>query len=112
MQTRTLLLLRYRKQPGALRYRLKNALFRMGSSGYPFEHFIGELFRQMGFAVQVGVVVEGNPKRRFSTSYSAEYVLLETSVNIFVKVRIFHIPNGIFIRIFSQIFIHAQKRNH
>ncbi|MFO7721757.1 MAG: restriction endonuclease, partial [Bacteroidales bacterium] len=52
-------LLRFRKQPGALRYRLKKALFSMGPSGYPFEHFIGELFRQMGFDVQVGVVVEG-----------------------------------------------------
>lgn len=40
-------------------YRLKKALFAMGPTGYPFEHFIGELFKRQGYEVQVGVVVEG-----------------------------------------------------
>lgn len=40
-------------------YRLKKALFAMGPAGYPFEHFIGELFKRQGYDVQVGVVVDG-----------------------------------------------------
>lgn len=52
-------LLRQKEKAGALRYRLKNALFSMGPSGYPFEHFIGELFKRMGYDVQVGQIVQG-----------------------------------------------------
>lgn len=40
-------------------YRLKKALFAMGPAGYPFEHFIGELFKRQGYEVQVGIVVDG-----------------------------------------------------
>jgi hypothetical protein len=43
----------------ATRYKLKKALFDMGPTGYPFEHFIGELFKKQGYEVEVGIVVEG-----------------------------------------------------
>lgn len=51
----------FRKQSGnkATRYKLKKALFSMGPTGYPFEHFIGELFKRQGYEVEVGKVVEG-----------------------------------------------------
>lgn len=44
---------------GALLYKLKKAIISMGPSGFPFEHFIGEIFRRQGYSVEVGVVVEG-----------------------------------------------------
>jgi sensor histidine kinase YesM len=31
----------------------------MGPTGYPFEYFIGELFKRQGFSVEVGPIVEG-----------------------------------------------------
>lgn len=51
----------FRKQSGnkATRYKLKKALFSMGPTGYPFENFIGELFKRQGYEVEVGKVVEG-----------------------------------------------------
>jgi hypothetical protein len=52
-------LLRRGEAIGALRYRLKNALFSLGPTGYPFEQFIGEIFRKMGYKVLTGQVVEG-----------------------------------------------------
>lgn len=42
------------------RYKLKEALFELGPSGYPFEKFIGELLNRLGYETQVGVVVEGD----------------------------------------------------
>ena len=50
---------RRKKSSGAMRYKLKKALYRMGPTGYPFEHLIGELFRRQGYKVEVGQVVEG-----------------------------------------------------
>lgn len=42
------------------RYKLKEALFELGPSGYPFEKFIGELLNRLGYETQVGVIVEGD----------------------------------------------------
>jgi hypothetical protein len=44
---------------GASRYSLREALLKIGPSGYPFEHFIGELWAAKGFTVDVGVIVQG-----------------------------------------------------
>lgn len=52
------LLGRYRRASRA-RYRIKDALMELGNTGYPFEIFIGQLFKKLGYAVQVGQVVNG-----------------------------------------------------
>ncbi len=45
--------------PTAARYNLKTALLRLGPSGYPFEKFVGEIFRSLGYTVRVNVVLPG-----------------------------------------------------
>jgi hypothetical protein len=52
-------LLRKKNKGHATRYNLKQALIELGSTGYPFEHLIGELFRRQGYKVEVGVIAEG-----------------------------------------------------
>ena len=42
-----------------LRYSLKRAIFRLGPSGYPFEKYVGELFRHHGYRTENGLVLEG-----------------------------------------------------
>ncbi len=44
----------------ALRYKLKQAIFAMGPTGYPFEFLIGQLFKLKGFVTEVGIVVQGH----------------------------------------------------
>ena len=57
--TRAFRLLRKKQHGMAARYGLKKAIMELGPSGYPFEKFIGYLFKCMGFDVQVGEVVNG-----------------------------------------------------
>jgi hypothetical protein len=57
--TRAFRIFRQISTSGALLYRLKKAILDMGPSGYPFEHFVGELFRLQGYDVEVGQVMEG-----------------------------------------------------
>jgi hypothetical protein len=52
-------LLKRKNLQNALRYRLKQALFEMGPTGYPFEQLVGEIFKRKGYQVEVGVIVEG-----------------------------------------------------
>ena len=52
--------LRRIQRSAAARYSLKKAIMELGPSGYPFEHFIGQVFKLHGYTVEVGQVVEGH----------------------------------------------------
>ena len=52
-------LLKRLRNVSAIRYKLKQAMLEMGPTGYPFEHFIGQVFEKMGYNVEVGVTLEG-----------------------------------------------------
>lgn len=52
-------LLRNQSKPHAARYYLKRGIMELGPSGFPFEKFIGELFKHLGYTVQVGTMVQG-----------------------------------------------------
>lgn len=53
-------LLREKSERTAGRYKLKEALFELGPTGYPFERFIGELLSRLGYKTEVGVLVKGD----------------------------------------------------
>ena len=52
-------LLRHFETKPAARYSMKRAVLELGPSGFPFEDFIGEIFKAKGFTVQTGVMVPG-----------------------------------------------------
>jgi Holliday junction resolvase len=58
--SRAFSLLCRRKTKAALRYKLKQAILQLGPTGYPFEHFIGQIFERQGYRVTVGQIVQGN----------------------------------------------------
>lgn len=43
----------------AIRYKLKQAIFALGPTGYPFEALIGQLFKLKGYDTEVGIVAKG-----------------------------------------------------
>lgn len=43
----------------AARYSLKNAIMELGPSGYPFEKFVGEIFRKQGFDTKTDQTIQG-----------------------------------------------------
>jgi hypothetical protein len=53
-------LLRSESQRSAGRYKLKDALFELGPTGFPFEQFIAELLNRLGYKTEVGVTVQGD----------------------------------------------------
>lgn len=52
--------LRQIEKPAALRYSLKRAVMDLGPSGFPFEDFIGEIFKAKGFNVETGSIMQGS----------------------------------------------------
>lgn len=43
----------------AARYSLKNAIMELGPSGYPFEKFVGEIFRKQDYDTKTGQTIQG-----------------------------------------------------
>lgn len=52
--------LRKKARPLAARYKLRRAVLELGPTGYPFEAYIGEIFRHLGYQTQVGVTLSGH----------------------------------------------------
>lgn len=52
-------LLRKKRGGTAARYKLKKAMLELGPTGFPFEHFIGELMKHLGFEVKTGQIIQG-----------------------------------------------------
>ncbi|MEK7567485.1 MAG: restriction endonuclease [Patescibacteria group bacterium] len=52
--------LRSVEKPVAMRYSLKRAVLDLGPSGFPFEDFVGEIFKAKGFKVETGVMMQGS----------------------------------------------------
>jgi hypothetical protein len=52
-------MLKKQNLPTADRYNLKQGIMELGPEGYPFEKFIGELFRAQGYKVETGVIIPG-----------------------------------------------------
>ena len=53
------LLRRGTTRPVAFRYNLRNAIMELGPDGFPFEKFIGEIFKKLGYKTRVGVMISG-----------------------------------------------------
>ncbi len=47
------------EKPVAFKYSLKRAIQELGPSGFPFEDFVAEVFRQKGFTAETGKLVKG-----------------------------------------------------
>ena len=58
--SRAFALLRRRKTGPAMRYKLKQAIMELGPTGYPFEHFVGMIFRKQGYQVETGQIIMGH----------------------------------------------------
>jgi len=52
-------LLRREAYPSAARFRLKEAIMRMGPSGFPFETYVGEILKHHGYQTRTRVILKG-----------------------------------------------------
>jgi Holliday junction resolvase-like predicted endonuclease len=51
--------LKTKERSAAGHYSLKQAIMQLGPSGYPFEHFMGDLLKKQGYDVKVGQIIQG-----------------------------------------------------
>jgi hypothetical protein len=77
------------EHPVALKYSLKRAIQELGPSGFPFEDFIAEIFREKGYQAETGKIVRG-----FCVEHEIDVVAWNEEKLIMVEAK-FHNELGI-----------------
>lgn len=78
-------LLRKERHGLAARYKLKKAIMELGPTGYPFEHFVGQLLRHYGYETHVGQILEGQ-----CVQHEVDVVATANNKQIFVECKFYN----------------------
>ncbi|MEK7121007.1 MAG: ATP cone domain-containing protein [Patescibacteria group bacterium] len=77
-------LLKKMEKPSAARYSLKRAIATLGPSGFPFEKFVAEIFKSMGYRTKTGLTLKGG-----CISHEVDVVALNENELVIVEAK-FH----------------------
>ena len=97
--------LRKNSKPMAAKYKLKKAMMELGPTGYPFEKFIGEILRDQGFKVEVGVIVQGH-----CVQHELDVVAKKGSEHYMVECK-FHSDQARHCDVKVPLYIHSRFRD-
>ncbi|MEO1438392.1 MAG: restriction endonuclease, partial [Bacteroidota bacterium] len=97
--------LKKRAKPVAARYKLRKAIIELGPSGYPFERFIGEIFKVQGFDVQVGVNVQGH-----CVNHEIDVIAIKDNRKVYVECK-FHRDGNYKNDVKIPLYIHSRYRD-
>lgn len=88
--------------PVAARYDLKRALFRLGPSGFPFEQYVAEVFRALGYDARTNQILHGR-----CVDHEVDIVLENDREKIFVECK-YH--NGKHLRSDVKVALYIKAR--
>jgi hypothetical protein len=98
-------LLRKNRRSNAARYSLKKAIMELGPSGFPFEHFVGELLKQQGFHTLVGQLVEG-----YCIRHEVDVVATANKLQYLVECK-FYNDNTKYANVQVPLYIHSRMND-
>ena len=95
-------LLRHHSKHHAARYHLKRGMMELGPSGFPFEKFIGELFKHQGYTVEVGKILQGK-----CVTHEIDVIALkEKQINL-IECK-YRNQSGLAVDVKTPLYIHAR----
>lgn len=95
---------RLKREPRGLaaRYNLKQAIFALGPSGFPFERFVSRLFAERGFGVEVGKILKGK-----CVSHEVDVVATKAAKHLMVECK-FHNQQGTKTNVKTALYVKAR----
>jgi len=89
----------------AARYKLKNAIFELGPTGFPFEKFVAQILQTEGYKASVGVIMNGS-------CVSHEVDVLAEKENLFYMIECkFHNEIGITSNVKTPLYIQSRFKD-
>lgn len=82
-------LLEKKSKPAATRYSLRRAILELGPSGFPFEDFISEIFKEKGFETRVGQNLKGK-----CVSYEIDVIAYNENKLIMIEAKFHNALHG------------------
>ncbi|WP_143306418.1 ATP cone domain-containing protein [Chitinophaga vietnamensis] len=95
-------LLKHASRHVAARYNLKQAIFELGPSGFPFEKFIAELFGNTGFTVTTNVIMEGH-----CVKHEVDVLAKQLKHTLIIECK-YHQQGGTFCDVKTPLYFHAR----
>ena len=99
---RAFVLLKKKKSIFASKYKLKKAIYELGPTGFPFEHFIAEILGHSGFQVAVGQYVQGK-----CVTHEIDVVAIKNTKKLFIECK-FHGEEGRNCDVKIPLYIHSR----
>ncbi len=100
--SRAFSILRREKNTSAMRYRLKKAIMELGPTGYPFEQFIGQLFKKQGYNIEVGVVVDG-----VCVTHEMDVIATQNTIQHLVECK-YHKDQGKYVSVQVPLYVRSR----
>ncbi len=95
-------MLKSRSRVSASKYKLKKALMELGPSGFPFEKFVGKLFKFEGYKTEVGVIVQGN-----CVQHEVDVIAQKDNKHYMIECK-YHSDQGRFCNVKIPLYIHSR----
>lgn len=98
----TLSLLKKRKPEVAARYDLKGAIFRLGPTGFIFEQYVGEIFKEYGYGTKVHSIIRGA-----CVPQEIDVIVTKDEDNFMIECKYHNIP-GIYTGLKEALYTYAR----
>lgn len=100
-----------RDRKSSLRFNLREAIFELGPTGFPFEQYLAHIFRTMGYSVKTGVIMRGD-----CVSHEIDLVLEKNSHKEIVEAK-FHnhtaVKTDVQVALYTYArFLDVKEKNH
>lgn len=103
-------ILKKQKYPVAVRYSLRKAVMQLGPSGFPFEKYVAEIFKNKGYSVRTDVMLSG-----FCVPHEVDILMEKDDRHIFAECK-YHNTQGIKTDVKVALYIYARfldiKKRH
>ncbi len=102
---RAFALLKKKKNVFASKYKLKKAIYELGPTGFPFEHFIGAILKYSGYKVAVGEILQGE-----CVQHEVDIVAHKNNETTVVECK-FHSEQGLVCNVKVPLYVHSRYRD-
>ena len=102
---RAFALLKKKKNVFASKYKLKKAIYELGPTGFPFEHFIGAILKYSGYKVAVGEILQGE-----CVQHEVDIVAHKNNETTVVECK-FHSEEGLVCNVKVPLYVHSRYRD-
>ncbi len=95
-------MLRKKAAPSASRYKLKRALFELGPTGFPFEKYVNELLKFVGYTTEINIFVQGH-----CVMHEVDIIAERRNRHLIIECK-FHSDQRRFCDVKDPLYIHSR----